>query len=129
MSKFKETIIVDTDIFIDLFRGNNQSKNFFRKILENKFNACFSTITEAELFAGKKMNSTEEQRTVSEILRLLQRIDFDGKCAQKAGELKRKHKMCLPDACIAASALINKGKVVTRNTKHFSNYVKTMKPY
>jgi hypothetical protein len=113
------SVLVDTDILVDHLRGEGRARRFLKKIEENDMEGYFSTITEAELFAGKSMDSKETRRRVSALLGIMRRVPVNSPIARKAGEIKRLYGTPLPDAIIAASALALKAKLATRNVRHF----------
>ncbi len=128
----KQTFVLDTDILIDLLRGVPETKIFFEKIRTREYAAYFSTILEVEIYAGQTANSLEEEKTINDILELMTRLEVSGQIARKAGELRRKHKCAVPDAIVAATALIHKIPLVaTRNKKHFEmiSEIKILTPY
>jgi hypothetical protein len=124
-------VVVDTDIFVNHLRGVEKARDFLRQIEKGKVEGFFSTITEAELFSGKRMNSLSEQRKVSRLLGIIKRVQVDSKIARKAGEIRRMHDVLLPDAIIAATAYYKKAKIATKNLKHFEpiNDVELQMPY
>ncbi len=125
----KEAVLVDSDIFIDLFRGLPKAKEFFISARE-KYDVHFSAITEAELFSGKQLDSTEEQNIVDDVLNLFKRVDFGREIARKTGEIIRKPNILFADAGIVATAMsINAKKLITRNRKHFEKILKVETPY
>jgi len=129
---FKKPLLIDTNIIVDFLRGYSKAKPVFEKIEQNKIDAAFSTITEAEIFSGKRCDSLEEQQKIDALLSLMKRLPVDKKVARKAGELKRKHNIAIPDALIAATAITNNIKnISTKNKKHFIKIkeIKIIEPY
>lgn len=126
----KASMVVDTNIIIDLLRGHPPAKPFFKDIEEGRIDAYYSTITEAELFSGKGLNSLENQKTVNDILALMKRVPVDGPIARKAGDLRRQNEIMLPDSIIAATAAIHSSsKVCTKNNKDFFKVSTIIAPY
>lgn len=113
--------IVDTDVIIDHLRGVEKAKEFLRRFEKKESNGFYSTITEAEIFSGKRMDSLDEQRKVGRLLGLMERVNVDSRIARKAGEIRRKYEVSLPDAIIAATAVIKEAKIATRNAKHYES--------
>jgi predicted nucleic acid-binding protein len=124
-------VLVDTDVIVDHLRGLEGAKNFLKRVEKKEFRGYFSTITEAELFSGKRMNSKDEQRKVSALLGIMDRVPVNSTIARKAGEIRRNRRILLPDALIAATAFSIKAKLATKNVKHFEEIkeVKAMEPY
>ncbi len=126
-----EKILVDTDIIVDHLRGMEKAREFLRKIEKGERKGYFSTITEAELFSGSRMESKDEQRKVLNLLGIMKRVPVDSMIARRAGKIKRRNGARLPDAIIAATAMLMKAKLSTKNTKHFEGIegVVLMEPY
>lgn len=128
----KTTFVLDTDLLIDLLRGVPEAKTFFSQIQSREYHAYFSTILEVEIFSGQSSAGPEEEKTISNLLELMTRLDVDSAVARKAGELRRKHACSIPDALIAATVLVHKLQTVaTRNKKHFEMIpeIKIFVPY
>ena len=126
------SIVVDTDIIIDLLRGVPQAKEFFNKIKTREYIAYYSSIVEAEIFSGQSAGTPEEQKIIENLLELMTRLDINGTVARKAGEFRRKYGCSIPDALIAGTAVINNiHTIATRNKKHFDliKDVKVFVPY
>lgn len=113
------SVLVDTDIIVDHLRGVEGAHRFLKKIEKKELEGYFSTITEAELFAGKCMVSREARGKVTALLGTMKRVPVNSLIARRAGEIKREHHILIPDAIIAASALSVKASLATRNIKHF----------
>lgn len=125
-----ESLLLDTDIIVDHLRGVEEAKKVLKRIEKGEVKGFFSTITEAELFAGKSMHRREEQRKVSALLGTMKRVPLSSAIARKAGEIRRKHDVLLPDAIIAATALTVKAALTTKNSRHYRGIkVKVKKPY
>jgi predicted nucleic acid-binding protein len=78
-------LLLDTDIFVNFLRGQEEEALFFNKILvENEFYGLFSSITEIELFAVERLDQKQET-AILKLLANLQRIDLDSQVAQLAG--------------------------------------------
>ncbi|MBS7249249.1 MAG: type II toxin-antitoxin system VapC family toxin [Candidatus Freyarchaeota archaeon] len=117
-------ILVDTDVIIDHLRGFENSKKLLKEVELGNFLAYFSTITEAELYSGQRMSVKSEQRIVERLLKIMHRVDVNSEIARKAGELRREYGVELPNAIIAATALILGAELVTRNIKHYKTIKK-----
>ena len=120
----KARLLLDTDIFINYLRGQEEEAVFFRRVLvDGEFYGCYSSITEIELFAAERM--TPGQATeLQKLLNHLQRIDISSPVAQLACQLLAKFRKSrgleMPDAIIAASAIIHSASLVSKNTKHYA---------
>jgi len=125
------SIVIDTDILIDHFRGLERAKECLKRIEDGKVKGVISVITEAELAAGESMKDTSLQMKVKRLLSILEEVEVTSEIAWKAGELKRDYKCRLMDALIAATALGLNLKLVTRNSKHYEKIIELEieKPY
>lgn len=128
----RRMFVIDSDLIIDLLRGVPQSQEFFNKIKSREYMAYFSTISETEIFSGQTASTPNDQNILEDLFEIMNRIDVDKKIARKAGELRRKFGCSIPDAIIAASAIVNKfTTVATRNIKHYEKIrdLKVFTPY
>ncbi|MBI4451376.1 PIN domain-containing protein [Candidatus Woesearchaeota archaeon] len=110
--------VLDTDIFIDLFRGVPSAAVFIK---EHADDIAFSSITEGELLSGRICNDRLEQERVIHLLSRFEKIPVDNPLIQVAASIRRAHGLELPDAIIAASALLLDATLVTRNSKDFKS--------
>jgi predicted nucleic acid-binding protein len=106
--------LIDSNIVIKTATVNtfdNKSILFLKTILDESFN--ISVISKIELLS--KDDSLLSFIETSNVLPLTDQI------IEKTIELRRKHKIKIPDAIIAATALIHKFDLITNNVKDFSN--------
>lgn len=111
--------LVDTNIFIDHLRGYAPATAFFESLNEN--NIIFSAISEAEIIVGKQCSEKKKKEEILQFLKKWQKIDVNNPIAIKAGDLAREYRIEFADAFIAATALINKAELLTRNVIDFKN--------
>lgn len=114
----KESILIDTNVFIDHLRNFKPAVAFFESII-GRPNIFFSAITETELFAGKENNDLEKREKLLHFVYQWNKIKVDNPLAAMAGDISRKYGLSVPDAIIAASAIINDLTLITRNIKDF----------
>lgn len=119
-------ILLDTDICIELLRGNDSVLQK-RQTCEEQIAICFMTVGELYYGAERSTNSSKNRNTVDEFLLSVDIIDTDLEILRKFGELKANlytHNILLPDAdiLIGATALTKCTKLVTGNTKHFNRF-------
>ena len=100
-------LLIDTDVFIDHLRGH-------RALKTDRHRLHYSVITRAELFAG-----TSATAIVSDLLGPLRELPVDRAVAERAGRVRREFDVRLPDAVIAATALVHRLGLVTRNRSDF----------
>ncbi len=115
------TILLDTDVAIEILRARNQ-------IISSKWSALvasgavvgYAPVIAAEVWAGA---FPHEHQLISTFFRPLICIPTDYEIGRLAGELLRKfaksHSLEIPDALIAATAIQQRAALWTRNRKHY----------
>jgi len=115
-----QTVIIDTDVAIDFLRGSNYAKEFLSKFLLSDL-AHLSILSVYELHAGMRENERiKTQDFINACNVELVTMDI----AIKAGELRRHYKtkgvtLTSIDCLIAATAIIRKCRIATRNKNHY----------
>ena len=112
--------LVDTDILIDASRGTTEAIEFLKQ-QETQENLNISVITQMELLAGCRDKT--EQREVEHFLKRFDVIPINEAASHLAVELmvryRLSHGLQIPDALIAATALVSGYSLATKNQKHF----------
>ncbi|HUB92572.1 MAG TPA: type II toxin-antitoxin system VapC family toxin [Candidatus Saccharimonadales bacterium] len=123
--------LFDTNIIIDHMRGLDGASDLIEKVRDGSIVGYISIITEAELFVGKEMEDEGKRAAVVELLSLFNKIDVNESIARIGGEFRRKYGLPFPDALIAATAFIQRCRILTANTKDFDKVkeVKAERPY
>jgi tRNA(fMet)-specific endonuclease VapC len=118
-------ILLDTNIVIAFFNGNNLVK---RKIQERIERVALSVLVVAELDYGAKASQRAQQNleNLYRFLDIVRVVPFDLECAKVFGTIKSKLRVLGKptgevDALIAATTIANKATLVTANKKHFEN--------
>ncbi|MDR2593165.1 MAG: type II toxin-antitoxin system VapC family toxin [Fibromonadaceae bacterium] len=113
--------ILDTNIIIYYLKGQ-MSSNIAAFIEERLFlgNPNLSVITEIELL-GWKSASDEQIEVLKDFIKNSNVLELNENIKNKAIEVRRNYKIKLPDALIAATALVHDFELITRNTKDFEN--------
>lgn len=122
--------LLDTDVFVDHLRGYPPAVALFER-LRDATDVAFSALTEAELLAG---NANDDPGRRAQLLRFLQRwtkVDVANPIAVLAGDLVRRHRLAIPDAIVAATALQTGAELLTRNVRDFRRVpgLKVRAPY
>lgn len=91
-------ILVDTNVLIYLFSGNEQILDF----LEDK-SLSASIITEIEVLSFPDLKSKEEN-SIKDFFKKIEVIHVNNEVKELAIQIKRSYKIKLPDAIIAASS-------------------------
>ena len=100
--------LIDTDIFIDHLRVG-------LRVPTQPEDSAYSSITRAELYAGA---GTHED-VVDLLLSAFQEIPVEQTVAEEGGRIRRRTGIALPDALVAATAVLSSRTLVTRNERHF----------
>lgn len=119
-------ILLDTDTCIHILRGNETVINK-RKFCDDLIGISFMTV--AELFYGvfKSTNPLKNRALVEKFILTVNVIDSNILIMKKFGQLKvdlenNGNKLADADLFIAATAILNKAKLITGNTKHFKRF-------
>jgi predicted nucleic acid-binding protein len=104
--------LFDTNILIDFLNGIPDARHEFAHY-ENR---CISIVTWMEVMVGADPAVTED---TEQFLATFQVVPVDSHIAQRAVQLRRFHRIKLPDAIIWATAQTGGMLLVTRNTKDF----------
>ncbi|MFZ1076656.1 MAG: type II toxin-antitoxin system VapC family toxin [Nitrosotalea sp.] len=112
-------IIFDTSILIDCLRGNARAVGVIERVAKREIDGFISVLTEAELYAGRECGTDSGISKVGGLTSLFTKILLTNEIAQQAGLFRRKYKVEIPDAIIAATASVYDAKVWTKNIKDF----------
>jgi toxin FitB len=101
-------LLVDTDVCIDHLAGV--------KRLPRGGRLGYSVITRAELLAG----ANDDEPSVRRLLAGMDELSVDRRVAERAGRLRRQlPRLRMPDALIAATALVHSLTLHTKNSRDF----------
>ena len=98
--------LADTNALIYLLNGNPCMSSF----LQNKL--AFSIISEMELLSFSGITKSEENNIKSLLLDCTE-INISDEIKEKTIEIRKKYKTKLPDAIVAASAIVNNIPLIT----------------
>ena len=120
------SILLDTDILVDFFRGHSKAVFF---VNTNSTRIILSSIVVAELYAGVKGDT--EQATLESFIALFRVIPVGAEIAKAGGLYKRdygkSHGVGLADALLAATAEAENAELKTLNIKHYP-MIKSLSP-
>ena len=112
-------ILCDTNILIEFYKNNSQIISELRFVGLNQL--AISTITQAELYYGAINNV--ELKKIKKHLQLIHIFPVDITVSDQFIELMEtyclSHKLSIPDAFIASTALVHKIDLYTLNVKDF----------
>jgi predicted nucleic acid-binding protein len=100
-------ILVDTNIFLYLLKGNDT----LEEMLQGK-SIYISFITELELIGFKDMTAKEEKQ-IEELLSECKVVSISDSIKEKYIEVRRKCRLKLADAVIAATAIVSDIPLIT----------------
>lgn len=111
----KVSVLVDTDVFIDYLNTGR-----FHTLFDSKrFTVYYSIITKKELLTKPGLRDTERESILAELSRC-RLIPLSDAIATRYSELRRLFPAIEKgDALIAASALVKRLPLLTRNKRHF----------
>jgi predicted nucleic acid-binding protein len=122
-------LLINEDVFVDYFMGDFHAKEFFEQLPEGVF--YYSALTRFELISSTACTDTSVRNATNAVLSIGKRIDLDDNIINVAAELKRQYGLSMPDSLLAATALMLKAELVTRNISEFKRIKELllMKPY
>lgn len=122
-------MIVDSDVLIEILRGNRRTTAWFQKQRTTGTAIRYSPVTRAEVRAGAR---PRDKAAISALFESIEVAPIEGSTADLAGDqlarYARSHQVQLGDALIAAAALENGDELASFNTKHFPGVKKVVSP-
>ena len=101
-------LLIDTDIFVDHFRGA-------RRLAVSGHTVWYSVVTRCELFAGTR----PDEGALRTLLAPFHEVPVGRRIAERAGRVRRETGTRIADAIIAATALEHDLTLLTRNLHDF----------
>lgn len=119
--------LIDTNTAIDFL--DDKLPDATNKLIE-QIDSQISIVTRIELL-GWNIAVNQQLQTLTNFITASFVHDLDETVVLKTIELRRNYKIKLPDAIIAATALVYNLTLISRNSKDFSsiNDLKTINPY
>lgn len=111
-------VILDTDVLIDLLRGDEAIRGFLGEVIAHSVPCC-SVISVAEIHAGMR---PEESKLTADLLDGLVIFPVTRRIAETAGHFKRRAKsrrLELADCLIAATGFVEGAPLATGNTRDY----------
>jgi predicted nucleic acid-binding protein len=111
-----KSFLIDTNVVIDFSNGifSEKSKNFVADVLNKE--PIISAITQIELLGFSVVPPQIES-----FVRYTSIIGINNSIIERTIEIRKSCRIKLPDAIIAATALVNNLTLLTRNTVDFKN--------
>jgi len=108
--------LLDTNAVIYYFKGMQKAVAVFKLIEDANEEVNLSVITKIELLS---FDNEDELKNIDRLLVNSRIFSLDDEIVDKTIEVRRKYKLKLPDAIIAATAMVNNLILVTHNKKDF----------
>lgn len=100
-------LLYDTDVLIDHLEG--------RRPLRPGEDTAYSCVSRAELYSW----AGADEDKIDAFLEPFSEVVIDREVAQQAGRIRRTTRIKLPDALVAASAVLTRRQLVSRNNRDF----------
>ena len=115
--------LIDTNVVIDFFIGRLPLKatDWLEELFEGEF--CFSIINKIELL-GFTSTDPNEMQLLEDLVGIAVLLPLSDEVANETIEMRKQHKIKLPDAIVGATAISYNLTLVTRNLKDFSKVLK-----
>lgn len=115
------TVLVDSDILIEVARGRNaEVVSKWIELSNSDAAVLYSPVSVAELWAGAR---PKEYDALSNLFGALRCTPVDEETGRQAGVYLRQYRLShaveIADALIAAGAIANNAELWTRNRKHY----------
>ncbi|HEX9722632.1 MAG TPA: type II toxin-antitoxin system VapC family toxin [Candidatus Paceibacterota bacterium] len=118
-------VVLDTNIIIDHIRQSFEKDTIFQSLIKTtqEGSIAISLITIQELYEGKSTRDKEAEAYILKTISGLQIFPYTFEVAKKAGEIARDlgRSIELPNAAIAATAILNEASLLTLNQKDFKD--------
>ena len=109
--------LIDTNIWVYAASGDPTAVNILDLAAAAEW-AGYTAITRLELFGYPELRPTDEV-VLRSMLACFHEVEVSGPVVDKAIEIRKKRRIRVPDAIIAATAIVTKAKLVTRNAEDF----------
>ncbi|MEA5419021.1 type II toxin-antitoxin system VapC family toxin [Spirulina sp. CCNP1310] len=110
--------LYDTNIFIDYLAEESAILPIFSETFLSQNEVIISSIVRIELLSFPELSS-EEESIISDLLIQFEQVPILPPIEDRTIQLRRRHRLKLPDALIAATALHCAAHVMTRNVNDF----------
>lgn len=110
--------LLDTNTVINFLDGSipQNGMDFLKSVLKNE--SILSVITEMEVL-GYNFENSEDENITKVFIEASTVIQIDKNVVAETINIRKSKKIKLPDAIIAATALVHKLKIVSRNVSDF----------
>ncbi|AFZ03639.1 type II toxin-antitoxin system VapC family toxin [Calothrix sp. PCC 6303] len=122
--------VYDTNIFIYYLADEPRVDSLFGENFLNLHDILVSPIVRIELLSFSGLSENEKQ-SIEDLLSQFKSVPLSREIEDQTIHLKQRHKIKLPDAIIAATALNQDAFLVTRNVRDFQEIagIKIQNPF
>jgi predicted nucleic acid-binding protein len=113
-----DKFLTDTNIIIYLTQGKLKVSDFAKQ----GSNLYISSITYIEAL-GYSFPNQDEERAIAKLCNMFERIFLTKEIEEQTIFIRKSNKVKLPDAIIAATAIVHNLTLVTHNINDFKNYL------
>lgn len=110
--------LIDTNLWIDAMSGKTPAIELLHTAVEAEWSG-YSAITRLELFSYPALKK-EDEKKISDLLSYFTEIDVTSAVIDRAILLRQASRIKVPDALIAATALLVDASLATRNVDDFT---------
>ena len=118
MVKLNMSYALDTNSILYYLKKHKNLSDFFISIIQGSEPVSLSVVNKIELLSYSGLQE-EDEKQIKEFIQDFKMRELDDEIVDKTIEVRRKYKLKLPDAIIAATAMINNLILVTHNKKDF----------
>ena len=119
---------IDTNVVVDIFRGDTTLLNKIENITKQKNNFFITILTLAELYKGAYLSARQEKNIllIKEFIKNIEILNFSKEASEiygkKFSELQNLGKQTEEiDLLIGSIILANDANLITKNKNHFEN--------
>ena len=109
--------LVDTNIWVYTASGDPTAVGILDLAAAAEW-AGYTAITRLELFGYPELRPADEV-VLRSMLACFHEVEVSGSIVDKAIEIRKKRRIRVPDAIIAATAVVMKARLITRNADDF----------
>ncbi|KOR32369.1 hypothetical protein TI05_07665 [Achromatium sp. WMS3] len=121
MEQLAKAVLLDTTVLIDLFRGKEKAADFIEQERNTKRLLAISIVSAMELIVGcrNKIEVDKSQQLIAEfsVVQILPNIS--AQAYNLLVNYSKSHGLLIPDALIAATAMIYDMELATDNLRDF----------
>ncbi len=121
MEQLAKAVLLDTTVLIDLFRGKEKAADFIEQECNTKRLLAISIVSTMELIVGcrNKIEVDKSQQLIAEfsVVQILPTIS--AQAYNLLVNYSKSHGLLIPDALIAATAMIYDMELATDNLRDF----------